>query len=145
MESFMIEYWHWLAAGLLLMAAEMLIPGFYLLFFGAAALVTGALAWALPLPPLWQYSAFALLSIIAVIVGRRWYSPEESSEDGSLNRRGQQLVGRKVVLTEAIVNGRGKVNIDDTQWTVNGDDQAAGTSVIITGSTGSELKVKADR
>ena len=145
METFVIEYWHWLAAGLLLMAAEMLIPGFYLLFFGAAALITGALAWVLPLPPLWQYSAFALFSIIAVLVGRRWYSPEEANEESPLNRRGQQLVGRKVVLTEAIVNGRGKVNIDDTLWTVNGEDQASGTSVIITASTGSELKVRADR
>lgn len=38
-------WWHWLLLGLLLLGAEMMTPGgFYILFFGLAALVVGAIA-----------------------------------------------------------------------------------------------------
>lgn len=39
-------WWYWLLLGLLLLGAEMMTPGgFYILFFGLAALVVGAIAW----------------------------------------------------------------------------------------------------
>ncbi len=38
-------WWYWLLLGLLLLGAEMMTPGgFYILFFGLAALVVGAIA-----------------------------------------------------------------------------------------------------
>jgi membrane protein implicated in regulation of membrane protease activity len=144
MEGFMHAWWHWLAAGLLLVAAEMLVPGFYLLFFGVAALATGVLGFLLPLGPLWLFSAFALLSVVAVLVGRRWYSPKDGDDATPLNRRGQQLVGRQLTLNEAIVHGRGRINIDDTLWTVRGEDAPAGARVTVTAIHGTELHVRRD-
>jgi membrane protein implicated in regulation of membrane protease activity len=41
-----MTWWYWLLLGLLLSGAEMMTPGgFYILFFGLAALVVGAIAW----------------------------------------------------------------------------------------------------
>ena len=38
-------HWHWLAIGLLLAAAEMAIPGVFLIWLSGAALVTGLVVW----------------------------------------------------------------------------------------------------
>ncbi|MGK8264584.1 NfeD family protein [Moraxella nonliquefaciens] len=38
--------WHWLIFGLILMILEMFVPTFFLLWFGASAVVTAVLAWA---------------------------------------------------------------------------------------------------
>jgi membrane protein implicated in regulation of membrane protease activity len=39
-------WWYWLLLGLVLLGAEMMTPGgFYILFFGLAALMVGAIAW----------------------------------------------------------------------------------------------------
>ena len=56
---FMIEPWHWLVLGFTLMIAEMFIPTFASLWFGAAAVIVAALAWLLPLIEkqyiIWKY------------------------------------------------------------------------------------------
>ena len=46
----MIEPWHWLVLGFSLMIAEIFIPTFASLWFGAAAVIVAALAWLLPIP-----------------------------------------------------------------------------------------------
>ncbi len=38
----------------------------------------------------------------------------------TLNRRGEQLLGRNATLSEPIVNGRGQLKIDDTVWRCGG-------------------------
>ena len=58
-----------------------------------------------------------------------------------LNRRGEQYIGRVFTLDEAIVNGTGKLRIDDTIWKVNGDDLAAGTAVKVSAAKGVILQV----
>ena len=46
------------------------------------------------------------------------------------------------MLTEAIVNGRGRLSIDDTVWRIEGPDLPAGTRVTVSAAEGSRLKVK---
>jgi membrane protein implicated in regulation of membrane protease activity len=46
------------------------------------------------------------------------------------------------VLTEPIVEGSGRVAIDDSIWQVRGPDAPAGTRVVVTGADGSVLTVK---
>lgn len=40
-----IQFYHWLILGAVLMIAELFVPTFFLLWFGAAAILVGALAW----------------------------------------------------------------------------------------------------
>jgi membrane protein implicated in regulation of membrane protease activity len=50
-----------------------------------------------------------------------------------LNRRAEYHVGRLFTLDDAIVDGRGRLKIDDTVWLIAGPDLPAGTHVRVTG------------
>jgi inner membrane protein len=65
-------WWHWMVLGLFLAALELVTPGsFFIIFFGAAALVVGLLdLWGLA-GPIWvQWLLFAILSVIALLLFR---------------------------------------------------------------------------
>ena len=133
----------WLIAGLLLVSAEMLLPGLYLLYIGIAALLTGAIAWALPIGIEWQFTCFALLAIASVFVGRRWTSSNAiASDDPLLNDRIGRLIGSQVVLVEAIVGGHGRARVGDSEWSVAGKDAPVGSQMRITGAQGNILTVE---
>jgi membrane protein implicated in regulation of membrane protease activity len=53
-----------------------------------------------------------------------------------LNQRGQQYTGRIFTLDQPIVNGVGKVEVDDSSWRVKGPDLPAGTHVQVVGVDG---------
>ena len=55
--------------------------------------------------------------------------------------RGAQYIGRKVVVADAIRNGRGRVRVGDTIWAAEGEDAAEGTEVEVTGVNGIVLVV----
>ena len=51
------------------------------------------------------------------------------------------LVGRSGDLVEPIVNGRGRVKIDDSTWRAEGSDAPIGTRIVVVGVQGATLKV----
>ena len=59
-----------------------------------------------------------------------------------LNRRGEQYVGRTFTLQEAIVNGSGKIRLDDLIWKIHGQGCPMGTRVTVTGADGVVLLVE---
>jgi inner membrane protein len=52
------------------------------------------------------------------------------------------MLGRHLIVAEAIVNGRGKVRVGDTVWLAEGDDAPAGATVEVIGISGTTLKVR---
>ncbi|MGB8400429.1 NfeD family protein, partial [Bradyrhizobium sp.] len=85
---------------------------------------------------------FALVSVLTVFGVRRYARPELSkSDEPALNVRGAQYIGRKVLVEEAIKNGRGKVRVGDTIWAAEGEDAARGAEVEVTGVNGTVLVV----
>jgi membrane protein implicated in regulation of membrane protease activity len=94
----------------------------------------------------WEYQVliFAVLSV-ATVVGWRIYHKSHPTETDlpTLNRRGEQYIGRKLTLDEAIVNNVGRVRLDDTSWKVEGDDLPAGARIEVVGVDGVVLKVAA--
>ena len=138
-----MQNWYWLAAGLILLGIEMLAPGFYLMFFGAAALGTGVLALFVPLP--WQalVTVFAVLSVVGVVAGRRWYASREDEGSATLNRRSAALIGRRTRLREALTADGGEIYIDDTRWAAQGPELPAGAEVEVISVQGSRVIVKA--
>ncbi|WP_139976470.1 MULTISPECIES: NfeD family protein [Brucella/Ochrobactrum group] len=128
--------WNWLVFGLILLILEISAPGFFFIWFGLAALVTGALAFLLSSTTVfgWQFQTvvFLVLAVIFVLAGRRFFGSRSTDGDEPLlNRRGEQLVGQRTTLTEPIVNGRGRIRINDTTWRVKGPDLPTGTEVRI--------------
>lgn len=141
-----VHYLWWILA-LLLIGGEVLLPGYFMLWIGLAAAVMGVLLWLLPgMSLLVQAIVFAALAIAAcVLYARKLRGRIERSEPGSerLNRRAEQMIGQRYVLTEAIVNGRGKAGVGDGQWLVAGPELPAGTPVEVVAVSGTTLQVRA--
>jgi len=142
LESF-DAHWAWLGLGLILAVAEMVIPGVFLIWLAGAAIVTGVLAWAVPLGLPLQIVVFAVLAILAVFTGRRYLraNPVEPA-DPLMNDRGGRLVGETVVVTHAIDGGTGRVRQGDGEWLARGPDAEPGTRMRGSGHDGAVLIVE---
>jgi inner membrane protein len=128
--------WNWMVLGLLLLTLEVFVPGMFMVWFGIAALVTGALSLALWTWGAWvwpvQIVVYLALSVATLFIGRRiMKNGTDVSDEPLLNQRTAQLVGRLATLDEAIVNGYGRVKIGDTLWRVHGRDLPAGTRIKV--------------
>jgi inner membrane protein len=136
-------HWFWLSIGLGLGVLEMLLPGFFLIWLAGAAIVTGLIAWVLPIPFAAQIALFAVLSILAVFWARKYMkdNPIETT-DPLLNQRGGRYVGEVVTLVTAIQDGRGRAKIGDGEWPVRGPDAAAGAKVRVVSAEGGMLVVE---
>jgi membrane protein implicated in regulation of membrane protease activity len=140
-----IEFWHWLSLGAVLVAVEILAPGVYFLWLGIAALLVGGVSWLWP-DLHWQYQVllFALFCVADVALSRRWMrSRPDASDQPHLNRRGEQYVGRLLTIDQPIVDGVGRIHVEDTMWRATGPDLPAGARVRIVGVDGATLKVDA--
>lgn len=131
MEEFAPTFWHWWIFAAALITFEVLLPTFYLLWTGIAAFIVGLVLWLAP-SLAWEIQVviFAILSVLSIIVWRNYAKKNPVvSDEPLLNRRGEQYVGRVVTLKEPIVDGSGKVQIDDSTWKIIGDDCDAGTKI----------------
>ena len=138
--------WLWMIGGVVLLIAEIIAPGFFLIFIGAAALATGAFALLFDLGTASQLALFALYAVLAVMVGRRFYSPASiEGSDGLLNDRSAQLIGKVVEVVSAIDEHGGRVRVGDSEWNARGGPAAPGDRVRITGVDGNCLKVETER
>jgi membrane protein implicated in regulation of membrane protease activity len=132
----------WFALTVVLFLLETVVPGVHFLWFGVAAAIVGALALALPMAWQVQLILFSVVAIITVFLARRSGSGTNAkSQEPDLNVRGAQYIGRKVLVEDAIRNGRGRVRVGDTIWGAEGEDAVAGTEVEVTGVNGTMLVV----
>ena len=138
-----LDYWHWFILAVVLMILEVFSPGAFLLWMGLAAGVVGLLL--LIVPDLsWQLQliCFALFSVTTIVLVRLFLHHRPIETDRPyLNRRGEQYIDRIFSLEEPIVNGEGKIRVDDSTWKIQGDDCPAGTRVKVTGVQGVVLLV----
>jgi inner membrane protein len=135
--------WNWFILGAVLFTLETVLPGVHFLWFGIAAIVVGALALITGVTWPWQVIAFAVLAVATVFWVRRYVRPDAAVSDlPHLNARGQQYVGRSLLVEQAIQNGRGKVRVGDTLWQAEGPDLPVGAWVKVTGSRGTILLVE---
>ncbi len=123
-------WWHWLALGLILVALEMAASGgFYVIFFGAAALAIGALH-ALDLAgPAWlQLLLFSVLSIGSLALFRsplmRWMQLDGPGRDVD------SLVGETATPLEEILPAAvGRAELRGTVWSARN----VGTTPLLKG------------
>lgn len=141
-----IEFWHWLIAAVVMIIIEMIIPAAYFLWMGISAFVVGLLLYAIPtMPLLIQVVIFGVLSVVTLLLYKRHQRLNPAVKDEpSLNRRGEQYIGRSFTLDEAIVNGVGKVKVDDSTWKVMGPDMPAGMQVRVMSVDGTVFHVESE-
>jgi inner membrane protein len=136
-------HWFWLSLGLILGAAEMVAPGFFLMWLGLAAIIVGVLDYFLPITVAYQVAMFAILSVLTVFAGKKFLADNPiETDDPNLNDRGGRLTGEIVTVVEAIADGHGRVKVGDSVWSVRGTDADIGARVRVTGADGAVLLVE---
>lgn len=128
-----VVFWHWWILAGVLLIIELSAPVFFFLWMGIAAGLVGLLLLVIPgIPIELQLVLFSILSIIATVVWRHYREKHPPvSDQPLLNKRGRQYVGRIFTLEHPIVNGVGKVIVDDSTWRVKGPDLPAGSKVLV--------------
>ncbi|MGV8839069.1 MAG: NfeD family protein [Bauldia sp.] len=135
--------WWWVIGGLVLLGLEVLLPGTFFFWFGMAGIVVGAVSIVVDVTWQVQVIAFVVLSVVFVIVGRRFFANRRRGEsDAPINRRSEGFIGQTFVLMEPIVNGSGRIRAGDTTWRVTGPDAASGRSVRVVTVDGPVLNVE---
>jgi membrane protein implicated in regulation of membrane protease activity len=139
-----LVFWHWWAFGALLLIVELLAPGMFFLWMAAAAAVTGLLLLSFPsLDMEYQLIMFSLLSISSIAAFRKLLIRHPIKTDRPLlNRRSEQYIGRVFTLEHPIVNGRGKIRVDDSTWKIEGEDCDTGVKVKVVAADGVVLRVE---
>jgi hypothetical protein len=109
-------WWYWIFLGLALAGAEMLSPGgFYLLFFGIASIIVGALAGMGVVTAEWlQWLLFSVLAVLSLLLLRgpllRMAQRQPAQEMDS-------MVGETAVLMEDLQPGHtGKAELRGSTW-----------------------------
>jgi membrane protein implicated in regulation of membrane protease activity len=91
----------------------------------------------------WLLGGGAALVVADILIDFVWAHPTVSrSDQPELNRRDLQLVGRVLIVEEAIEGGRGKVRVGDTLWPAEGPDTPAGLEVRVTAARATILLVE---
>lgn len=138
--------WNWMVLGCVLLALEIVLPGFFLLWIGIAALVTGALSLLFWDIGFWvwqgQVLLFLVLAVVSAYAGNRIMRGRSGDSDMPLlNRRSEQMIGRLATLTEPIKDGHGRIRLGDTLWRVSGPDLPVGTQVRVKSAVATDLEL----
>ena len=114
-------WWYWMLLGLVLLGAEMTTPGgFYILFFGLAALVVGALAGMDLIHAEWlQWLSFSGLAILSLLIFRgpllAWIKTQEV-ESPAVDSMGGETA---IPLEDLAPGDTGKAELRGTTWTAH--------------------------
>ncbi len=136
--------WHWFILAVILFVLEVFAPGAVFMWIAIAAAVMG-LILSLFTGISWEYQLFlfAILSVASLFVWRKIAAKHPlESDQPQLNRRGMQYVGRTFTLEEPVVNGRGRIRVDDTTWKIEGEDCAVGETVKVVKVDGAVLQIE---
>jgi len=129
-------FWDWLALAVFLLIVELLAPGMFFLWMAQASLVTGLLLFFFPVMG-WEIQVliFSVFTVVGIVYARRFFKRHPTvSDQPLLNRRTAQYIGRIFTLDQPIVNGQGKIKVDDSTWKIRGEDCPAGTRVKVVGA-----------
>lgn len=139
-------FWWWWVIAIILIVVEVMTMTMFALFISITAAIVGVVSWIFA-DLTWssQFILWSLLSL-ASIVGWHFYrkvNPQKETDQPALNKRGHQYVGRSFTLDEPIINGTGKIKVDDSTWKVESDeDFNKGDKVKVTSIDGVILKVE---
>jgi membrane protein implicated in regulation of membrane protease activity len=140
------EWWYWIVGGIVLILAELLIPSFFIVWFGLGALVVGLLALAFDLPLAAQLATWTVASLAMVWL---WFKVfKQSFQKTRIGTADGEVVGEIGLLVSAVAPfQKGKVRfqrplLGADEWVCLADTAlAAGERVKVITVEGSFLKV----
>jgi len=143
-----VEYWHWLALGLLLVGLEMVVPSFVLIWLGASAFVVGFLMLVLPISFAMQLVIWGVLSILSLILWFKYVAPK--MKDKTYSGMALEALFGKVgtVLDYNADSSRGRLRfpaplLGEDEWRFICEEKlTAGDKVSVVDISGNDLIVK---
>ena len=139
-------FWVWLAVGAVLLAVEAATGSGYLLWAAAAAAITALFAL-LRLGPELELAVFALVTLAAIVLARRYLPHPFRPRGPDINAPRHRILGHRGSVVAPFDHGHGRVFVDGKEWAAELDDGgelAAGAPVEVTAVvSGSRLKVRA--
>lgn len=144
----MLEPWHWLVLGCVLLIVEMFVPTFASLWFGGAAIIVAALSWLLPISVSLQIIIWLVLSAIFLVAWFKFIRPL-SVDRTKAGLGGSVIIGETGMIIVAPQPERaGMVRfsvpiVGAAEWMcrTSGEQVAVGDRVIVTDIVGNELIV----
>jgi len=140
------EWWYWIVGGLVLVLAELVIPSFFIVWFGLGALLTGLLTLAFGLALTAQLATWTLASLAMVVLWFRVF--RQSFVKTRIGTADGEVIGEIGLLVSAVAPfQRGKVRfqrpvLGSEEWICLADTAiAAGERVKVMAVEGSFLKV----
>ena len=144
----MLEPWHWLVLGFVLLIVEMFVPTFASLWFGGAAIIVAALAWLLPISVSMQIIIWLVLSAIFLLAWFKFIKPL-SVDRTKAGLGGSVIIGETgMIIVAPQLERAGVVRfsvpiVGAAEWMcrTSGEQVAVGDRVIVTDIVGNELIV----
>lgn len=140
------EWWHWIVGGIGLVLAELVIPSFFIVWFGLGALLVGLLALAFDLSVTAQLATWTIASLAMVVLWFRVF--KQSFIKTRAGTADGEVIGEIGLLVSAVAPfERGKVRfqrpvLGSDEWVCLADTTiAAGDRVRVVAVEGSFLKV----
>jgi len=140
-----ISAWHWASLAVILLVLEILGTAGFLIGSAIAAFLMSAIIAIFPeIDWKWQLAIFSSMALIfSLIYLKRFANFNENTDQPNLNNRAAQHIGKRYTLSEAIVNGQGRIQVGDTFWKISCDDDlAASTQIEVTAVDSMTLIVK---
>jgi inner membrane protein len=116
-----MTWWFWIILGLILSAIELATPGgFFIIFFGVAALAVGVLAVLDFAPAPWlQWLLFPVFALISLRLFRKPVMDRLGIGDSSALDKVDSLIGEIALPADAIgPGGHGHAELRGTMWSV---------------------------
>ena len=138
-------FWVWLAVAAIFLAVEVATGTGWLLWPAAAGLLVGLLTLVVApgLPA--ELVLFAVLTIAATYLARRFLRPVLEADGPDLNDPALRLVGRDGEVLDGFANGHGRVFVDGKEWAAVAPEGVAPTTgqrVLVVAVEGAVLTVR---
>ncbi len=138
-------WWHWISFGLILVAAEIVVPSFVIIWFGVAAIVIGFIDWLIN--PSFSVELFwwIVLSLLFLVLWFKYFRPDNFTKRGQADDD-MGTAGIVTATVEPFKKGRAKFEVPilgSSEWVVTADDRIEkGEKIIAVKALGNMLKVK---
>ncbi len=138
-------WWHWIAAGMVLVISELFVPMFFILWFGIGAIMVGVVMRIMPLSTAMQFFLWAIFSIVMVVAWFRLFKNPDRTKAGISK---EAFLGETGLITKEVsAMGKGVIRfqkpiLGSDTWPVIADDTIpAGERAKIVDVIGQTLKV----
>lgn len=140
-----LKWWYWIIAGLLIAMLELVVPSFFLVWFGAGAVIVGVLLLVFDLNLAAQFIIWAVVSIALTTAWFRYFKSPDRTKAG-LSK--EAFVGETGWLTKDVTEmKKGEIMfqrpiLGSDKWPVIADEAIrAGEKARIVDVVGQYLKV----